>query len=218
MDVGTAVDNVVQLEDVGGGTPGLPAVDGSQLTNLPSGGGGGLTVHSGTGTNSADILANQSAVVVVTVTGSPGVTAATYLPPSAKTDNPAAEPDRAWISGTDEISVRVLNTGTSTIVASTLTVTAYATSTDSNAQSGTGTNSADIVPNETVVVITTIAGSPGVTSATHRPQPAETDDPAAEPGACWISGTDEVSVRVENTGDSTISSAALTVTSYVVAK
>lgn len=37
-DVGTAVGNVVQLEDVGGGTPGMPAVDGSQLTGLPGGG------------------------------------------------------------------------------------------------------------------------------------------------------------------------------------
>jgi len=37
-DVGTAVDDVVQLVDVGGGTPGLPAVDGSQLTGLPGGG------------------------------------------------------------------------------------------------------------------------------------------------------------------------------------
>jgi len=38
LDVGTAVADVVQLEDVGGGTPGLPAVDGSQLTGLPGGG------------------------------------------------------------------------------------------------------------------------------------------------------------------------------------
>jgi hypothetical protein len=38
LDVGTAVDDLVQLEDVGGGTPGLPAVDGSQLTGLPGGG------------------------------------------------------------------------------------------------------------------------------------------------------------------------------------
>jgi hypothetical protein len=37
LNAGTAVDDVVQLEDVGGGTPGLPAVDGSQLTGLPSG-------------------------------------------------------------------------------------------------------------------------------------------------------------------------------------
>lgn len=33
-NIGTAVGNIVQLEDVGG-NPGLPAVDGSQLTNLP---------------------------------------------------------------------------------------------------------------------------------------------------------------------------------------
>jgi len=37
LEVGTAVDDVVQLEDVGGGVPGLPAVDASQLTGLPSG-------------------------------------------------------------------------------------------------------------------------------------------------------------------------------------
>ena len=36
QDVGTAVGNVVQLYNVGG-NPGLPAVDGSQLTNLPGG-------------------------------------------------------------------------------------------------------------------------------------------------------------------------------------
>jgi len=37
LEAGTAVDDVLQLEDVGGGTPGLPAVDGSRLTGLPSG-------------------------------------------------------------------------------------------------------------------------------------------------------------------------------------
>lgn len=38
-EIGTTVGDIVQLEDVGGGTPGLPAVDGSQLLNLPSAGG-----------------------------------------------------------------------------------------------------------------------------------------------------------------------------------
>jgi hypothetical protein len=36
LDAGTAVDDLLQLENVGG-TPGLPAVDASQLTGLPSG-------------------------------------------------------------------------------------------------------------------------------------------------------------------------------------
>ena len=36
---GTAIGDLVQLQDVGGGTPGLPAVDGSLLLNLPGGGG-----------------------------------------------------------------------------------------------------------------------------------------------------------------------------------
>jgi len=34
-DVGTAVNDVVQLVDIGGGVAGLPAVDGSLLTNVP---------------------------------------------------------------------------------------------------------------------------------------------------------------------------------------
>lgn len=38
VDVGTAVGDLVQLEDVGGGTPGLPAVDGSQLTGISGSG------------------------------------------------------------------------------------------------------------------------------------------------------------------------------------
>jgi hypothetical protein len=38
LDVGTAVGDIPQLEDVGGGTPGLPPIDGSQLTGLPGGG------------------------------------------------------------------------------------------------------------------------------------------------------------------------------------
>ena len=42
-DVGTANGDVVQLEDVGG-SPGLPAVDGSQLLNLPGGGGSSFPV------------------------------------------------------------------------------------------------------------------------------------------------------------------------------
>ncbi len=37
-DVGVTVDDVVQLEDIGGGTAGLAAVDGSQLTGVPGGG------------------------------------------------------------------------------------------------------------------------------------------------------------------------------------
>lgn len=36
-DVGTDVGDIPELEDVGGGVAGLPAVDGSQLTGLPSG-------------------------------------------------------------------------------------------------------------------------------------------------------------------------------------
>jgi hypothetical protein len=43
-DTGTAVGNIPQLEDVGGGTPGLPAVDGSQLTGV-AGGGSAITVE-----------------------------------------------------------------------------------------------------------------------------------------------------------------------------
>jgi hypothetical protein len=124
LNAGTAVDDVVRLEDVGGGTPGLPAVDGSQLLGLPS----GLTVQSGTGTNSAGILPNETAVITTTVTGSPGVTAGTYRPQPAETDNPAAEPGACWISGTDVVSVRVENTGGSTISASALTVTSYVVS------------------------------------------------------------------------------------------
>lgn len=34
IDTGTSVNQIVVLEDVGGGTPGLPAVDGSQLTGI----------------------------------------------------------------------------------------------------------------------------------------------------------------------------------------
>lgn len=36
-DIGTAVGQIPALQDVGGGAPGLPAVDASQLTGLPSG-------------------------------------------------------------------------------------------------------------------------------------------------------------------------------------
>lgn len=37
QDVGVAISNVVQLVDIGGGTPGMPAVDGSQLTGVTGG-------------------------------------------------------------------------------------------------------------------------------------------------------------------------------------
>lgn len=53
LDHGVAIGDAVRLEDVGGGTAGLPAVDGSQLLNLPGGGGSGtvtsvdLTVPTG---------------------------------------------------------------------------------------------------------------------------------------------------------------------------
>jgi len=40
--IGTGVGDAVGLEDVGGGTAGLPAVDGSQLLNLPAAGGPSL--------------------------------------------------------------------------------------------------------------------------------------------------------------------------------
>lgn len=46
LNVGMGANNVVQLD----GSGRLPAIDGSQLTNLPSGGGGGGTVTSVTGT------------------------------------------------------------------------------------------------------------------------------------------------------------------------
>ena len=42
LDVGTSANNIVQLD----GSSKLPAVDGSQLTNLPSSGGGGFTYSS----------------------------------------------------------------------------------------------------------------------------------------------------------------------------
>ena len=168
LDVGTAVDDLVQLEDVGGGTPGLPAVDGSQLTGLPGGG---------------DMLA------------------ATYDPQSIAGD--AFDTDNHTDGSTNGVYT----------LAERAKLAALGT-----VETGTGTNSADVLPNETAVVVTTVTGAPGVTAGTYRPQPAETDDVTAEPGACWISGTDEVSVRVENTGSSTISASALTVTSYVVSK
>lgn len=36
LDVGTAIGDIVQLENIGGGTPGLPGTDGSQLTGVIS--------------------------------------------------------------------------------------------------------------------------------------------------------------------------------------
>ena len=45
-DVGTAVGDVPQLVDVGGGTAGLPAVDGSNLTGISGGAGGILGIDS----------------------------------------------------------------------------------------------------------------------------------------------------------------------------
>lgn len=59
-DTGTSTGDVVQLVDVGG-SPGLPAVDGSQLTGI-SGGGGGTTYHdagyisSATGSYAGDVV------------------------------------------------------------------------------------------------------------------------------------------------------------------
>lgn len=41
LDTGTSIGDVVEVVDVGAGVPGLPAIDGSQLLNLPGGGGGG---------------------------------------------------------------------------------------------------------------------------------------------------------------------------------
>jgi len=43
QDTGTGVGDIPVLEDIGGGTPGLPAVDGSQLTGV-AGGGSAITV------------------------------------------------------------------------------------------------------------------------------------------------------------------------------
>ena len=34
LPIGTGIDQIPVLEDVGGGTPGLPPVDGSQLTGI----------------------------------------------------------------------------------------------------------------------------------------------------------------------------------------
>lgn len=45
IDTGTSVDQLIVLEDVGGGTPGLPAVDGSQLTGIVGTGEGGVSDH-----------------------------------------------------------------------------------------------------------------------------------------------------------------------------
>lgn len=55
-DTGTAVGNVVELEDVGGNA-GLPAVDGSQLTNLPTAYNaiGGLITSNNSGNPTTDV-------------------------------------------------------------------------------------------------------------------------------------------------------------------
>ena len=56
-DVGTAIGDVVQLEDVGG-VAGLPAVDGSQLTGLASSG-SGVTIATITPATDADVTLTQ---------------------------------------------------------------------------------------------------------------------------------------------------------------
>jgi len=42
-DAGAGIGHLLQVVDVGGATPGLPAIDGSQLLNLPGGGSGGFS-------------------------------------------------------------------------------------------------------------------------------------------------------------------------------
>jgi hypothetical protein len=223
LNAGSAVDDVVRLEDVGGGTPGLPAVDGSRLTGLPSGVAdhGALTGLSDDDHNQYHTNARGDARYYARASLDTGQLDGRYYTETEVDSQFAALGSAAALNaGTavdDVVRLEDVGGGTPGLPAvdgsqllglpSGLTV-----------QSGTGTNSAGILPNETAVITTTVTGSPGVTAGTYRPQPAETDNPAAEPGACWISGTDVVSVRVENTGGSTISASALTVTSYVVSK
>lgn len=59
LDAGGGLGDLVQLEDVGGGTPGLPAVDGSQLTNLPAPSGLGTAAYVDTGTASGEVPLNS---------------------------------------------------------------------------------------------------------------------------------------------------------------
>ena len=86
-DVGTTIGDIPQLEDVGGGTPGLPAIDGSQLTGISAGGGTWGTI-TGTLSDQTDL---QSALDAKSPTGHTHATLPTTDEKAAMTN--AATPD-----------------------------------------------------------------------------------------------------------------------------
>jgi len=71
LDVGTSASNVVQLD----GSARLPAVDGSQLTNLPSGGGFTYSAVSTATTAQADYHYSVTGTTTITLPAASGVTA-----------------------------------------------------------------------------------------------------------------------------------------------
>jgi hypothetical protein len=93
-NVGTGIGNVVQLEDIGGGTPGLPAVDGSQLTGVSGSGDGGLPPGHLTGYT----LSNSGNDDITTTAGAARDSTSTVdLVGGAMTK----QLDAAWAAGTD---------------------------------------------------------------------------------------------------------------------
>jgi len=107
LEVGTAVDDVVQLEDVGGGTPGLPAVDGSQLTGLS---GGGVTRYTGTVAIPGTVPAGASVGFSITVTSAAVGDAVDVLLPDAYKTSTDLWILSAKVSATDTVIGRVGNT------------------------------------------------------------------------------------------------------------
>lgn len=87
QDVGTAIGDVVQLVSVGG-NPGLPAVDGSQLTGLP-GGGDALTTNplsqfaATTSAQLAGVISNETGSGLLVFGTSPALTTPNLGTPSA---------------------------------------------------------------------------------------------------------------------------------------
>ena len=209
LNIGTAVGNIPQLEDVGGGTPGLPAVDGSQLLNLPggSGGGSGLSIVSGSAANAETIDRYQTIDVVCTVSG---VEAATHTPLTATSDDLEVWPGVAVITGSNEITVPVTSKGVAQKAISGVTITAKAVA---NAvvtiASDSAANAETIDPTQGIDVVVTVAG---VTAATHIALPASTDDAEVWPGVSVITADNTITVPIVNKGAAQKAISAVTVT------
>lgn len=73
IKTGTAIDDLIVLEDTGGGTPGLPSVDGSQLTGISAGLGAWDTISTATtaGSNERILADTSGGAFTLTLPGSP---------------------------------------------------------------------------------------------------------------------------------------------------